>query len=244
MKSGSNDHPTVVALEYERSTDDPNSTRNNPGAFHIGGSDIRDRSPLNLDQPTGGSLEVNPGICEGRVLVLDGVVVQPHPPHKRKYLTETIGIISVITLVVVFVLVVKKLSNTSSEHPLQDIITFSPTMSPSLSSQPTTYAEAALREIIISISGEEKLNDPTTPLHYCFIKLIENIPHLEEMLIMDQKNRLIQRYVILLVTLSFSSDFKSTYELQLDRRLPNECSVFDCNEKEEITAFVFQNEWS
>ena len=245
MKLELDDHSIVVATQIGRVAEDPNSARVYPGAFEADNTDHQLHPSNNSDHSTSGNSGVSSDVCEGRVLVLDGVVVQPPPQRKKKHVIEAFGlIIFVLLLVFMFVRIVEISTNKEiPKHVEQDIDTFTPSLSPSISSQPTKQVQTILRDIIIPISGEEKLYDPTTPQHYSFSKLIVNIPYLEEMLFLDKTNRIVQRYVILVVLFTFSSDFKATYELQPNRRLPDECTIFDCNDDEEITAFVFQNEW-
>lgn len=98
-----------------------------------------------------------------------------------------------------------------------------------------------LRDILIPIFGDEKLQDDTTAQYYCFNFLTQRI--FEQKVyreFLKEDDLIIERYVTCVIPFSVMSIRQFDF-----RRAPEEiCDVFDCNDEGEISTVAIRNNWN
>lgn len=186
-----------------------------PGAFHVEGFNETDQSEDECMEEESLQVASVTSVPFGIELVIDGAIVNSPNFYIMEILLATIIIIS-ITYLGIFL------------RPTQNEI-----------------LEQRLKSLFINISGDEAINDPSTPQHFVwkkmsFIGTLEDAPF-------DNKDlpRIIQRYCLLVTIFSFSNDFLNDYgdQLDMERPLPSECKTNTCDENGKVSILVMQNEW-
>ena len=124
-----------------------------------------------------------------------------------------------------------------------------PTPVPTVTFAPTTHYLYSLKELVIPISGEDKLDDPTTIQHFVWHRIGAAMPKLISESIMDEKNnswQMVQRYLQTVVHLSIIGDPEPTINHILDHDIVfgAKCDKYVCNDDGEITVIDTRNHWS
>ena len=173
--------------------------------------------------------------------IIEGVVVRPvNRPPKKRYLEWVLALATIIILVIVAIMVVER------KKPQQKVIIdqVQPTPSPSIKENLNTSLESFLKELILPISGEEVLNDPTSLQYNLWKFLSMRLPGLidRNVLSLNNTNEILERYAATVVTLSLSgSRFGWTSEIDHSIVFPKNCEIFQCNEKNEIMMIQSKN---
>jgi len=172
-----------------------------------------------------------PTLSLGREVIIEGFVVQSRGTKTTRKHLFLFTLISVIILTVSTI----EIGRSSSLKRGKEI---GVSLNISFSNE--------LRHDFEQISGKEPLMDEASPQYYAWQKISLNFASSASIYGNDTivQKRVAQRYAILVIQFSLSKRFRETYELQLDRVLPQECEIFSCNEKGEIDTFYFENRWS
>lgn len=151
--------------------------------------------------------------------IIDGVLIQTH--KKERFSMK--AIVSYLLLGTIITAAV---------------LTFVGNKSEKIHTETSIYYSEAIKEIILPISCEDKLSDPTSPQHDAWVSLSHN-----EFFFTDptSSDRCVQTYVVLVLIYSMSADtliFKSG----IPEYYPGwECDVMKCNMDGDITHLSFHN---
>lgn len=195
-------------------------------------------------------------IVDGEEAIVDGVVITPTTSKERKnYFKAIIVIPFIISLILIITIFEQEKSKKSEPQETSTSILTEPPSSPSshsLSMSPSVVLDNLVKEILLPISGEDVLDDPTSPQHYAWKKTAFNLPRYGSKFLAreDQKiqivspERIIQRYALLVTLLSTSDNFFEVYSdlLDINKTYPEECDFLKCNEDGEVTLLLIRNE--
>ena len=154
--------------------------------------------------------------------------------HRRKNLFLIFLTIMILFATSIFLL---------QSHTKNKSIYMSPSQSNSLAPSSTDFDY--VKQILIPISGEDVLDDPKSLQHYIWQKISSNLWfHRDQgdFNVRDER-KIIQRYAIFVVVMSMTLDLTRYNESRIfDRKFPDECTFFSCNDLGEITLLIIQNE--
>ena len=189
-------------------------------------------------------------------VIVDGIIVEPSTNPKKHIYMEISLLVLTILPVILFTVTkypqgvssMPSMSTTVSLPPTSDknaTVSSMPSMSPTVSLAPTTFYKDYVKQILIPISGEDILDDPTTPQNFAWRKIVFNLPIMLEGSIFEltDTHRIIQQYVIMVITLSLVDDWQNFYDLQINQTCGDECEVFSCNEDKYMTVYIHKNIW-
>ena len=227
------DEESGISTEEGQLIEDPYSMFPRPGAYRIPGNDVPLVASISEAQ--------DPPVSDDDEIV-DGIVVEPSTKPKKRFFIEIF--LLVITMVCV-ILVTTAISVSDRNVPSPQEVSSMPSMSPTMSLAPTTFYKDYVKQILIPISGEDILDDPTTPQNFAWRKIALNLPAILEhsMFELTDTHRIIQRYVILLLSLSIVNDWQNFFRLQINQTFGDECEVFSCNEDKYMTVYIHKNIW-
>ena len=174
-------------------------------------------------------------------VIIDGVVVDPQRSLRRRRLELSLLLIALLTTVVAITVVIMTRSKKEKEDkPLM------PSVSPSSSSAPTYIYAEHIKQIIIPVSGEAVLDDPSTLQYKLWqifagrFEMLLNISRIELNDVMEIR----QRYIMTMIWVAKAPVDKWDHFLERlsESTFPPICALFPCNEKGEITSAYLANE--
>jgi len=196
---------------------------------------------LGISQEPDPDLPVATPIVPGREFIIDGIVVNPRARF-RKPLIEKVLVIACVALVLCTSIIFSSGSTST---------TMTPTVSPTISPAPTTFLNSYIKDLLIPISGEDVLDNPHTPQHHAWKLTVKAVPDnvLSSLYSVTDTDRIIQRYVMMVMALSLSGSFHTDASKHLSTQViegsyPDECDMFDCNIDGELTTIVVNSEWA
>lgn len=201
--------------------------------------------PYNSRAPTSTMVTDIPIQAANATLILDGIEIDNEQTQNARTLEY-----SVLGICVVFFTCFIGWKYLGSESSIQYLDTSKvPTPAPTATLAPTTHYLDSLKELVIPISGEAKLDDPTTIQHFVWHRIGAAMPKLISESIMDEKNnswQMVQRYLQTVVHLSTIGDPAPVIEHILDHDIVfgAKCDKYICNDDGEITVIDTRNHWS
>lgn len=175
--------------------------------------------------------------------VIEGVVVTQTTERKKSRRLECILLFITLSFAIIVIAIV----TTSSNSPVDESQNAEPTISPSNPIPQDAFMSEYLRELFIPISGDDVLDDPSTVQHNLWKLMVTNIPILVQngVLLLNETNRITQRYILAVVTLSAMRDDDARKEHSTNNLgFPHECQFYTCNENDEVTKYEMRNQWS
>jgi len=188
----------------------------------------------------------------GEELIIDGTIVRGSNERKcidlRNYVTYFIA--SIFVSAIISLLVKGVTSKKNGMHETENVVPspWGPTEA-SLSPAPTSFLSGALKDIFVSVSGINPLDDPLSIQYYVWQKLALDFPlHVSDrpLDLVDDRHIIIQRYTIMVVGLTSMLEFFKAFqnEDRVERQIAYDCEDFNCNENGEISIYVLENRWS
>ena len=174
--------------------------------------------------------------------VVDGIIVTPPTETKRNRLFDTLLVIitmSVIALIVFFTVGPDTTRRDESIDNLEN-----PSSPPSTALFQSLPHESYVKELVISISGKELLDDPNSLQHISLKRTAFQLDFLinEGILQLNDTQEIIDRYLLTVIMLSASHQYATERKHQPSSRfIIDHCKLLTCNEKREVTVLYFRN---
>jgi len=168
--------------------------------------------------------------------VIDGVIVEidSRAPQSKHFRLKSY-ILSVLVLVIVIastVISYVRGRNKLISQPVSNETLFT-------NQTNSTFLSETLKEILIPISGEAKLRDPTSSQHYAWA-LVSGF----ENLIIENPEKIdlvLQSYILILVADTISAGALDSFWEVSFYQLGAECNLFMCNSDGKVTSFFLIN---
>lgn len=172
--------------------------------------------------------------------IIHGVVVVPQSTRKKKVYIE--WMLCLITTIVIFVVI----ANLLKPRPREDVfgVLNQPSPSPTASLEPSWSYEDYLKDLFVSISSKEVLDDPNSRQRLCTKIIAKNLPVLIENNLenFNDTEKLIERYAICVLMISSRDDMESFKGTVMNHIFGNFCDIFICNDKGQVSVFQIINQ--
>ena len=182
-----------------------------------------------------------PEAIDTREDIIEGIVVAPRQKFKRTTVMIVLGVMCLTTALAVAIFMMRK-EDKAEVVDDDNVMTLNPSLSPSISMEPTSTTEGILLELFLPLSEEEVLKDPTSTQHFTWkvLSYKVDIGHLQ----LNDTKSLTNRYVMSTVTLGVVDNLDRIKPTLVSTKFPPICKLYKCSEEGLVQVVQSRNQWS